>query len=129
MCCKDGDHATSSVQPHSAFNIYQLPTPYYPVKTRAHCKNYWQLSITSPSVDSCYNLVQKNVKSGRCPSSGQGFFAYGRVTSKHWECMCCKDGDHAMSRVQPHSAFTIYQKNVWVPFMEEEFEELDQFII
>jgi hypothetical protein len=76
-------------------------------RSGAHCKNYWQLSIRVPSLTDCMALVNKNINSGRCPSSGKGYFAYGRVTDKHWECMCCKDPD-ALTNVKPHSAFNIY---------------------
>jgi hypothetical protein len=30
-------------------------------RSGAHCKNYWQLSITSPNLTSCQALVAKNI--------------------------------------------------------------------
>lgn len=84
------------------------------------CKNYHQISIHSPSVQDCYELVLNRWETGLC-GNGNGVFNYGQLNPNHMECACCLDDD-ATKNTWDHSQFTLYQ----VPYLENLQEPLEE---
>ena len=82
----------------------------FPLKAKgAMCKEYNQLSITSPNLEHCVGLVVLNTARGAC-GAGSGIFSYGKVTNKHLECACCKaDSKSALKNMNRHKAFNTYK--------------------